>query len=249
MRLAGKVALISGAAKGMGAAHARAIVREGGKVVIGDILVAEGEALASELGAAAVFCTLDVTESDDWERAVSTAIKRFGKLNVLINNAGIVGGGPIETFSLAAWQRILDVNLSGAFRGVQAAVAELKRSAPSSIINISSTAGLKGFAGATGYGASKFGLRGLTKCLAVELARAGVRVNSVHPGNVDTDMIRGAYQSLGHVPMGRLGQIDEISDAIVFLASDESSFSTGAEFVIDGGETAGTPVQVSALPS
>jgi len=243
-RLVGKVALISGGAKGMGAEHARAIVRQGGKVAIGDILQDEGKALVESLGPDAIFVTLDVTKSSDWEAAVAETVMTFGALNVLINNAGIVNGGPVETYSMDDWVRILDVNLTGAFRGVKAAITELKRSSPSSIINVSSTAGLKGFAFGTGYGASKFGLRGMTKCLAIELAGQGVRVNSVHPGNVDTDLVKGVYQSLKHVPMQRLGKVGEVTDLIVFLASDESSFSTGAEFIVDGGETAGMPLQI-----
>lgn len=223
----------------MGAEHAKAIVKNGGKVVIADILESEGRKLVSNLGESAVFVKLDVTSIDGWDNAVRVTIESFGKLNVLINNAGIINGGFIEDYTEDDWNRILDINLSGAFRGVKSAIAELKKNAPSSIINISSTAGIKGFAGASGYCAAKFAVRGLTKSFALEFAESNVRVNSVHPGNIETKLIEGIYPSFNHVPMQRCGQIEEVSSLIVYLASDESSFSTGAEFVIDGGETAG----------
>ncbi|WP_423822917.1 SDR family oxidoreductase [Salinisphaera sp. SPP-AMP-43] len=240
-RLADKVALISGGAGGMGASHARAIVAEGGRVVIGDLAQEAGEALAQELGEAAVFTPLDVTDTEQWEQAVATAQAHFGQLNVLVNNAGIHSGGPTERVSDADWDRIVGINLTGTFKGIRAAIPALKEAAPSSIVNISSTAGLKGFADAAGYNATKFGIRGLTKAVAVELADKGVRVNSVHPGNVMTSMIEGLYASFDHVPMKRAAAAEEISNLVVFLASDDSSFSTGSEFVADGGETTGIP--------
>lgn len=240
-RLAGKVALISGAARGMGASHARAIVAEGGRVVLGDLLDEEGVALAAELGDAAAYTHLDVTSNEDWERAVALAESRFGSLNVLINNAGILNAAPIDQFTDEAWDKIIAINLTGQFKGIRAAVPLLKKSAPSSIINVSSTAGLKGFPGVVGYNTSKFGVRGLTKSAAVELARDGIRVNSVHPGNVNTVMIEGFYDGFPHVPMQRAGESSEITNLVIFLASDESSFSTGAEFIADGGETTGQP--------
>jgi 3alpha(or 20beta)-hydroxysteroid dehydrogenase len=240
-RLAGKVALVSGGARGMGASHARAIVDAGGRVVIGDLLDDEGTALAADLGAAAVYVHLDVTSTEDWKQAVALAESTFGALSVLINNAGILNQAPIEEFTDEAWDKIIAINLTGQFKGIRAATPLLKRSAPSSIINVSSTAGIKGFPGVAGYNASKFGVRGLTKSVAVELAGDGVRVNSVHPGNVNTTMIEGVYDGFPHVPMQRAGEPSEITNLVLFLASDESSFSTGAEFIADGGETTGQP--------
>lgn len=238
-RLTGKVALITGAAGGMGRSHARAIVREGGLVVLADLDEAGGRMLAQELGSRAAFARLDVTCTEDWAAAVETAADRFGRLDVLVNNAGILDFSPIADYGDAAWERIIAINLTGAFKGIRAAVPLLAASGAASIINVSSTAGLQGFAGVAGYNASKFGLRGLTKSAAIELAGRGIRVNSVHPGNVETPMIEGFFEAFPHVPLKRAARPEEISDLIVYLASDESSFATGAEFVLDGGETAG----------
>ncbi len=238
-RLEGKVALISGAASGMGAGSSRAMIAEGAKVVLGDVADEAGQQLAAELGHAAMFVHLDVTCAADWGNAVQAAISRFGKLNVLVNNAGIVNGGLLGIASEADWTRILAVNLTGPFLGISATIDELKRSAPSSIINISSIAGLQGMAGLHGYTASKFGLRGLTKSAALELARTGVRVNSVHPGGIRTAMTSAFPESAATAPMGRWGQVAEIVGVVVHLASDESAFTTGAEYSVDGGEAAG----------
>jgi 3alpha(or 20beta)-hydroxysteroid dehydrogenase len=238
-RLAGKVALISGAAHGMGASHARAMVAQGAHVVVGDVDDAAGAQVAAGLGDSAAYVHLDVTNRQDWAAAVSTTISRFGVLNVLVNNAGIVNGAPINSYAAAQWDAILAVNLTGVFNGINAAVDVLTTSAPSSIINISSTAGLRGYAGLPGYTASKFGVRGLTKAAALDLGRFGVRVNSVHPGAVATPMTADLDLRQTHVAMHRLGTCEEISAVVVFLASDESSYCTGAEFVADGGDTAG----------
>jgi 3alpha(or 20beta)-hydroxysteroid dehydrogenase len=238
-RLDHKVGLVSGAAQGMGAAYARAFVREGGSVVIGDILDSAGEELASELGSRACFVRLDVTEFDDWTKAASAAVDRFGKLDTLINNAGILSTGRVADYSISEWTQIIAVNLTGQFLGVKAALPHLLAASPASIINVSSTAGFKGFSELHGYTASKFGVRGLTKSLAVELASQGVRVNSVHPGATRTAMTEG-LDSAQLNPMQRLGQVDELAKLIVFLASNDSSFSTGSEFVADGGELAGS---------
>jgi 3alpha(or 20beta)-hydroxysteroid dehydrogenase len=238
-RLAGKVALITGGARGMGASHARALVAQGAKVAIADVLDAPGEALADELGEAAAYVSLDVTDRDQWRRAVEVTTDRFGMLNVLVNNAGIATSGRIGEYAPQQWDAIIAINLTGVFNGITAALAALKAGAPSSIINISSTAGLQGYSGLAGYTASKFGVRGLTKAAALELAMHGIRCNSVHPGAVATPMTSGIDDSQKHVAMHRVGRPEELSNLIVFLASDESSFSTGAEFVADGGETAG----------
>lgn len=238
-RLDGKVALISGGARGMGASHARAMVAQGAKVVLGDVRDAEGEAVAAELGEAATYVHLDVTDRRDWAAAVATAVDRYGRLNVLVNNAGIANFGTIGRYTHEQWDRIIAVNLTGVFNGIDASVEALKAGAPSSIINVSSTAGLQGFAGVPGYNASKFGVRGLTKAVALDLGAFGVRCNSVHPGTVATPMTAGADSVQKHVALGRVGMPEEVSYLVVYLASDESSFSTGAEFVVDGGKTAG----------
>lgn len=240
MRMQNKVALISGGARGMGESHARAIVAAGGKVVVGDILADQGEKLVEELGSEnAVFTRLDVTNYDDWVDGVELATQKFGRLNVLINNAGIVNMGSLQEYSTNSWDEIIAVNLTGQFLGIKASTAALIASAPSAIVNISSTAGFQGIAELHGYTASKFGVRGLTKSVALELAHQGVRANSVHPGTVSTPMNAG-LDVAGFNPMKRMGDVSEVSNLIIYLTSDESSFVTGAEFVIDGGELAGT---------
>jgi 3alpha(or 20beta)-hydroxysteroid dehydrogenase len=223
----------------MGDSHARALAAQGAKVVIGDILDTEGEALAAELGDAVTYVHLDVTDRDQWARAVATTAERYGKLNVLVNNAGIATAGTVGRYTPEQWDAIIAVNLTGVFNGINAALHALKAAAPSSIINVSSTAGLQGYSQLAGYCASKFGVRGLTKSVALDLAVDNVRCNSVHPGAVATPMTAGVDASQKHVAMRRVGSSRELSTLIVFLASDESSFSTGAEFVADGGETAG----------
>lgn len=242
-RLKDKTALITGAASGMGASHARAFVREGAKVMIADINDDDGAALAAELGDAARYVHLDVTSPDDWAAAVQATLAAFGSLNVLVNNAGILDGGALGNYPVERWQRILDINLTGPFLGTTAALEALKASAPASIINISSTAGLEGVAGMHGYTASKFGLRGFTKSAALELAAARIRVNSVHPGSVRTPMTAGLAGAtpvnFSESTLNRPAIPEEVTSVVLFLASDESSFSTGAEFVVDGGITAG----------
>jgi 3alpha(or 20beta)-hydroxysteroid dehydrogenase len=238
-RLSGKIALVSGGSRGMGAAHARAIVANDGKVVIGDILEAEGSALARELGGAARFIRLDVTKADDWKAAVALAVTEFGGLNVLVNNAGIVDKlTELEEYTEAHWNTIIGINLTGQFLGIKAAVGALKASAPASIINISSIAGLAGIPGQHGYVASKFGVRGLTKAVAAELGSSRVRANSIHPGAIRTPMIAGFDTSSATGSLNRVGEPEEVSNLVVYLASDESSFSTGSEFVVDGGQLA-----------
>ncbi len=222
----------------MGESHARMFVDEGAKVVIGDILVEDGERLARELGDSAVFIQLDVTCYESWQSAVELAQKTFGGLNVLVNNAGIINFGPLTDYSVDDWKKIIDVNLTGQFLGIKAATPALVASAPSSIINVSSTAGFQGISALHGYTASKFGVRGLTKSVALELARQNVRANSVHPGTVSTPMNAG-LDVADFNPMRRMGRVEEVSKLLIYLASDESSFTTGTEFLIDGGELAG----------
>ena len=238
--LSGKVALISGAASGIGAATARCIVSAGGKVAIADRDVDHGRTLAGELDASAMFVELDVIEPAQWANAVAATVDRFGILNVLVSNAGIFDYGELGTFSPDQWDRVLNVNLKGSFLGLSAAAPALKAAGSGSAILVSSVAGLQGTAGVTAYAASKFGLRGLMKAAAMELAPHGIRVNTVHPGTIRTPMSAGAPEAMAQtVALQRFGEPDEIAGLIAYLASDLSSFSTGAEFVADGGESAG----------
>lgn len=246
-RVAGKVALISGGARGMGASHARRLVEDGARVVIGDLLEDDGTALAAELGAGnALFVRLDVTDLDSWTAAVTATVERFGRLDVLVNNAGIFTRGSVEDATVEDWNRTIAIDLTGNFLGMKAAVPAMKAAGGGSIINISSIAGLVGFKNRAAYSAAKWGVQGLTKTSALDLGPAGIRVNSVHPGSVRTPMTAGLQRGLGQVPLGRDADVREISDLILFLASDESTFITGGAFAIDGGETAGNNLRADA---
>ena len=236
-----KVALISGAARGMGASDARRLVAEGAEVVIGDILGEEGQALADELGAAAQYVHLDVRSPEQWTAAAATASKDFGKLNVLVNNAGIMNYGPLKTFDLTKWRKILDVNVTGTLLGIQAVIDPMIAAGGGSIVNISSIEGLRGAAWVHGYVTSKWAVRGLTKSAALELAPQNIRVNSIHPGFIRTPMTAKLPQDLLMVPLGRPGEPIDVSAFVLFLASDESSYATAAEFIIDGGLVADVP--------
>ncbi|MEV5652328.1 glucose 1-dehydrogenase [Nocardia sp. NPDC052254] len=240
-RVDGKVALVSGGSRGMGAAHARLLVAEGASVIIGDVLDEEGAALAAELGAAARYVHLDVTEPEQWSAAVGTAVGDFGKLDVLVNNAGIINGNSLRRFELDQWRRILDVNLTGTFLGMQAAVEPMIAAGGGSIINVSSIEGLRGAPWAHGYVASKWGVRGLAKSAALELARHNIRVNSLHPGLIRTPMTESIPDDLVTIPLGRPAQPEEVATFVLFLASDESSYATGSEFVVDGGLVTAVP--------
>jgi 3alpha(or 20beta)-hydroxysteroid dehydrogenase len=238
-RLGGKVALITGGARGMGASFAKAMVAQGASVMITDVRDDAGNQLARSLGKQAAYRRLDVTHRDDWKSAVQETIRTFGKMNVLVNNAGIVNFAPIDHNDPENWDHTLAVDLTGAYNGIRASVEALKKYAPASIINISSTAGMRGYRSLTAYSAAKFGLRGLTKSVALDLAAMKIRCNSVHPGPTDTPMLDGHRDASKQIAMKRVGQPHEIANLVVFLASDESSFSTGSEFVADGGELAG----------
>ena len=248
MRLEGKVALISGGGRGMGAAEARLFASEGAKVVFGDVLDAEGqqvEAEIAEAGGEAVFVHLDVTSEADWQNAVDTAVERFGGLHILVNNAGIWDGGNVEAQTVEGWDRTMDINAKGVFLGTKASIPAMRESGSGSIVNISSTAGINGSAGSTAYNASKGAVRLLTKSTAIQYAAEGIRCNSVHPGPIDTNMIREAFPDddirdarIGLVPLGRMGDMDDVAKGVLFLASDEASYMTGSELVIDGGATA-----------
>jgi 3alpha(or 20beta)-hydroxysteroid dehydrogenase len=240
-RVDGKVAIISGGARGMGASHARLLASEGAKVVIGDVLDEEGKAVADEIGDSVRYVHLDVTQPDDWDAAVSTAMGEFGTLNVLVNNAGIINGSPIQKFDLAKWQKILDVNLTGTFLGIRAAVEPMIAAGGGSIINVSSIEGLRGAPWAHGYVASKWGVRGLAKSAALELAPHNIRVNSLHPGLIRTPMTAKIPDDMVTIPLGRPAEPIEVSTFVLFLASDEAAYATGTEFVMDGGLVTDVP--------
>jgi 3alpha(or 20beta)-hydroxysteroid dehydrogenase len=238
-RFANTVALISGGARGMGASHTRALVAEGAKVVIGDVLTDEGEALAKELGAAAKFVRLDVTQEADWQAAVAAAEALGGPVNLLVNNAGIVGFGAVTDMALEDFERVIDINLVGVFLGMKHAAPSMKRAGGGAIINISSTAGMMGYANISAYVASKWAVRGITKAAAMELGRDGIRVVSVHPGPIRTPMTDGMGDELTATqPIARYGEPEEVTKLVLFLAAD-ATFSTGSEFVVDGGALLG----------
>lgn len=240
-RVDGKVALISGAARGMGASHARLLVGEGARVVLGDVLDEEGQAVAAELGDAARFVHLDVTQPADWASAVALALREFGVLNVLVNNAGIVYRRRLRNLERERWQRVLDVNLTGTMLGMQAVIDPMIAAGGGSIINMSSIQAMRGTRGNHGYVASKWAIRGLTKSAALELAPNNIRVNSLHPGMIRTPMTAHMPDDLVVAPLGRIGEPVEVSTFVLLLASDESSYATGAEFVMDGGLIADVP--------
>jgi NAD(P)-dependent dehydrogenase (short-subunit alcohol dehydrogenase family) len=249
MRLENKVALISGGARGMGAAEARLFAQEGAKVVIGDVLEEDGhqtEAQINESGRECLFVRLDVTSEINWQEAVATTVARFGKLDILVNNAGIYPPALIEDTTEELWDRIMDINGKGVFLGTKCAIPEMRETGGGSIINISSTAGLRGSPGAAAYGASKGAVRLFTKSTAIQYAKDNIRANSVHPGIIETDMTlptiltdeEARQGRIARIPLGRIGQPDDVAYGVLFLASDESSFMTGSELVIDGGRTA-----------
>jgi 3alpha(or 20beta)-hydroxysteroid dehydrogenase len=241
-RLSGKVAIISGAARGQGAAEARLFAAEGARVVLGDVLDDEGAAVAAEIGDAAVYTHLDVTDEEQWQAAVALAETRFGGVTVLVNNAGILHFQAVHRTDADDFDRVMRVNVRGVFLGMKAVTETMERAGGGSIVNISSTAGLQGLPFVAAYVASKWAVRGLTKSAAIDLGHKGIRVNSVHPGGIDTPMIAGTtsdapfYQRL---PVARMGTADEVALAVLFLASDESAYIAGAELAVDGGATCG----------
>jgi NAD(P)-dependent dehydrogenase (short-subunit alcohol dehydrogenase family) len=246
MRLEGKVALITGSANGMGQSEAVIFAREGAKVIVADVLEAEGRKVADGLGSAGRFVRLDVTSEANWQEAVAAARAAFGKLDILVNNAGISGTFDPDTLSTSAWDRLMDVNAKGVFLGTRAAIPIMRRGGGGSIINISSQLGLVGTDNnSPQYQASKGAVRLLTKATAIQYAKEGIRANSVHPGPIVTPMTEARRAdpatralTVSRIPLGRYGEPEDVALGVLYLASDESSFVTGAELVIDGGWTA-----------
>lgn len=237
-RLNGKVAIITGAARGMGAAHAKKFIENGAKVVVTDILEDAGEALVKELGENAIFIKHDVTSEADWETVVEKTQEKFGTLDILVNNAGIdVPEQNIEDVETEQYRKIIDINQTAVFFGMRAVAPLMKKNKKGSIVNISSLAGIVGANQKIAYTASKFAVRGMTKAAALELGEYNIRVNSVHPGFIATDMTNHLINDELEqaFPMKRAGRVEEVSDMVLYLASDEASYSTGTEFVIDGG--------------
>jgi 3alpha(or 20beta)-hydroxysteroid dehydrogenase len=241
-RLDGKVAIITGGARGQGAAEGRLFAAEGARVVLADVRDDEGAAVADEIGDAARYMHLDVTDEAQWQAAVEAVEAAFGPVTVLVNNAGILLFKTLDKTALDDFDRVLRVNVHGVFLGMKAVTPSMVRAGGGSIVNISSTAGLQGLPHLGAYVASKWAVRGLTKTAAIDLGTRGIRVNSVHPGGIDTPMIAGTsgdapfYKRL---PVPRMGSADEAARAVLFLASDEASYISGAELAVDGGATCG----------
>ena len=249
MRLKGKVALITGGAKGQGAAEARLFAQEGANVIIADVLDSQGakvEAEINETGCKCLYLHLDVSNKEDWDSAVYSALTRFGKLDILVNNAGVAVWGTNDETTEEEWDRVMDINAKGVFLGTQSVIPEMKKAGGGSIVNISSISGIVGQAGIQPvYNASKGAVRIFTKSIAIQYASDGIRANSVHPGPIDTDMIHDRISGKENeerirntVPLGRPAEPVEVAYGVLFLASDESSYMTGSELVIDGGVTA-----------
>lgn len=243
-RLEGKVAIVTGAARGQGEAEARRFVAEGARVLITDVLDEEGEAVVADLGAAAAYRRLDVSSEDEWTAAVAYCEARFGPATVLVNNAGILDFTPIHKQDIEKFRRVIDVNLVGTVIGMKAVTPGMREAGGGSIVNVSSNAGIWGLPSAGAYVASKWAVRGVSKTAALDLGRFGIRVNSVHPGMVRTPMTDFGEGSTDtkwtrSLPVGRIGEPAEIANVVTFLASDEASYVTGAEWSVDGGATAG----------
>lgn len=241
-RLDGKVAIITGGAGGMGKMHGKYFVKEGAKVIIADLESSDGEKVAEELGSDALFVAFDVTSEDSWKDLVKKSEEAFGPVSVLVNNAGIVKQNSIEATSLEEYRQTIHINQDGVFLGMKYVLPSMKKAENGSIINISSIAGIVGGANNLAYTASKFAVRGMTKAAAAEFAEFGIRVNSIHPGIIRTPMteqegIKELVEEMAKsIPMQRIAEPEEISNLVLYLASDESSYSTGTEFVADGGQ-------------
>jgi 3alpha(or 20beta)-hydroxysteroid dehydrogenase len=222
----------------MGASHVRGLVAEGAKVIFGDILDDEGKLLEEELGEPAHFVHLDVTKDDDWKYAVAAAEREYGPISLLVNNAGIVSFGPVDLMDPNEFRRVIDINLTGTFLGMHYAVPSMRKAGGGVIINISSTAGLMGYAALSAYTASKWGVRGMTKAVAMELGKDGIRVMSIHPGPIRTPMTDGLGDITVAQPIARMGEPEEVTKLLMFMAAD-ATFSTGSEWIVDGGAVLG----------
>ena len=248
-RLDNKVALISGGSRGQGAVEAKLFAREGAKVVLGDILDEEGKRVEREItrmGSEAIYVHLDVTREEDWMRAVALTESKFGKLDIMVNNAGVsIGKRGIEDTSVQDWDHIMDVNVKGVFLGTKHAIPAMRRAGGGSIVNISSTAGIVAIGRSAAYNATKGAVRVFTKATAIQHANDKIRCNSVHPGPIDTPFLQDLIDNpvllqerLRRVPLGRIGTSEDVAYGVLYLASDEASYVTGSELVIDGGSTA-----------
>lgn len=246
MRVAGKVALVTGGARGLGEAQSKLLAKEGAKVAIGDVLPEDGNRVANDINASggdAFFIHLDVTSEGEWQKAIDETLSRFGKLDILVNNAGVGGRGGLEDMTVEEWDHVMAVNAKGVFLGTKLAMPEMLKAGKASIVNISSQMGIVGSDTSNpAYTASKAAVHVFTKSIALRYATKGVRVNSVHPGPIDTPMLRSGFDDperkqkvLARIPMGRTGVPEEVANGVLFLASDESSFITGEGLVIDGG--------------
>jgi 3alpha(or 20beta)-hydroxysteroid dehydrogenase len=246
-RLQDKIALITGAASGQGEAEARRFVAEGARVAITDIADDAGRTLAEELGSAAVYHRLDVTDPEDWAGVTAATVEHFGGIDILVNNAGIGIVGQIHELPLEDHHRLIDVNLNGVYLGMRAVRAPMVEAGGGSIVNVSSIDGLVGVLGMTSYAASKFAVTGMTRSAAIELGPLGIRVNSIHPGVINSPMVQQAPPAviakldrlMAMQPIARMGEPDEVASLALFLASDEASYITGTQVVIDGGQLAG----------
>lgn len=236
LSLSGKVAVVTGGARGMGAAHCIALAAQGASVVVCDVLDVEGAAVAEQVGG--TYLHLDVTSESDWESAVTATEAAYGPINILVNNAGVVGLGRVDKTELEEWDRIVGINLTGTFLGIRYCADSMKKAGSGVIVNISSTAGLVGYCDMSAYVASKWGVRGLTKSAALDLGRFNIRVVSIHPGIIETDMAADLAISFKRQAIPRIGQSEEVAKLMLYLVSD-ASYSTGAEFVVDGGQTLG----------
>ena len=244
-RFENRTVIVTGGARGMGASHARGFIAEGASVVIADVVEQEGQSLADQLGDRAIFSRLDVTSEADWTATVTAAEKAFGPVSVLVNNAGIVHFAQIADTEPADWSRVIDINLTGAYLGIRALASSMRKAGGGAIVNISSGAGMSGAFGLGAYVASKWGVRGLTKTAALELARDHIRVNSIHPGATRTTMASQPdveavmAASVKNLAIPRIAEPEELTRLVLFVASDEASFSTGSEFIADGGALLG----------
>ena len=244
-RFENRTVIVTGGARGMGASHARGFIAEGANVVIADVVDQEGQSLADELGGRAIFSRLDVTSEADWAATVTAAENAFGPVSVLVNNAGIVHFARIADTEPADWSRVIDINLTGTYLGIRALASSMRKAGGGAIVNISSGAGMSGAFGLGAYVASKWGVRGLTKTAALELARDHIRVNSIHPGATRTTMAAQPdveavmAASVRGLAIPRIAEPEELTRLVLFVASDEASFSTGSEFIADGGALLG----------